>query len=256
LEMPMVSGPCTSHTGAGADALADASPQCSHSADLEASKLSSADHDVARPPQVEVKTLRPSLHFSPSYSSSHSLSSLSSLPCSPRRPRPTRHTPGIPPPASTSPGTPGTGECRTMSTRRNGRGVIYGRASPRRGGDKRTRRCTPTRSGRLREGWRRITSRSSATRWVEGSLYLTFCGGIHLSSRLLDLLAHGRRHLADRPDQCEYFNSRKQQQISQEAGFFGIGANYDKIRELRAQKSPSCEQLRSWGLMQAQGATF
>ncbi|RSH95419.1 hypothetical protein EHS25_000509 [Saitozyma podzolica] len=57
-------------------------------------------------------------------------------------------------------------------------------------------------------------------------------------------------------NECEYFNSRKQQQISQEAGFFGIGANYDKIRELRAQKSPSCEQLRSWGLMQAQGATF
>lgn len=172
LEMPMVSDPCT--RSCGGDALADGTTQCSHLADQEAFKLNSADLDVVRPPPVEVKTLLPSLPFSLSSSSSHSLSSPSSLPCSPRRPRPTRHTPGIPLPASTSPGTRGTGACRTMSTRRNGKGVISGRVSPRRERDRKTRRCIPTRSGRLREGWKRITSRNSATRWVERSLLLPF----------------------------------------------------------------------------------
>ncbi|KAK1922417.1 endoplasmic reticulum protein [Papiliotrema laurentii] len=52
-------------------------------------------------------------------------------------------------------------------------------------------------------------------------------------------------------NECEYYNARKQQQINDAAGFFGIGADYDKINQLRAEKSPSCEQLRSWGLSQA-----
>lgn len=57
-------------------------------------------------------------------------------------------------------------------------------------------------------------------------------------------------------NQCEYFKALQQQQISQEAGFFGIGANYEKIRQIRAEKNPSCEQLRDWGLQHNQGATF
>lgn len=53
--------------------------------------------------------------------------------------------------------------------------------------------------------------------------------------------------------QCEMFNSIQQTKINNEAGFFGIGADYDKIRALRREKSPACEQLRAWGVGQQQG---
>ncbi|ORY29134.1 hypothetical protein BCR39DRAFT_532765 [Naematelia encephala] len=57
------------------------------------------------------------------------------------------------------------------------------------------------------------------------------------------------RHLQN---ECEDFNALKQQRISSEAGIFGIGADYDKIRAIRAEKSPACEQLKNWGLMRTQ----
>jgi DnaJ family protein B protein 12 len=57
--------------------------------------------------------------------------------------------------------------------------------------------------------------------------------------------------------QCENFESMRQQRINQEAGFFGFGANFDKIRELRKEKSESCEQLKKWGVgRQHGGQTF
>lgn len=57
-------------------------------------------------------------------------------------------------------------------------------------------------------------------------------------------------HIRQLQQDCHYFNSMKQRRIQDEAGFFGIGADYDKIRELRKQTHPSCEQLRKWGLSQ------
>lgn len=38
--------------------------------------------------------------------------------------------------------------------------------------------------------------------------------------------------------------------IAEEAGIFGWGADYDKIRKLRAERNPSCEQLKAWGVTQ------
>jgi DnaJ family protein B protein 12 len=40
------------------------------------------------------------------------------------------------------------------------------------------------------------------------------------------------------------------------SGFFGIGADIEGINKLRAERSPSCEQLRSWGLPQASGQYY
>ncbi|WVQ64148.1 uncharacterized protein L199_002309 [Kwoniella botswanensis] len=54
-------------------------------------------------------------------------------------------------------------------------------------------------------------------------------------------------------NECQYFLDRKQQRINENSGFFGIGANTDKLKEIRSQKSPACEQLRKWGLV-SQGA--
>ncbi|WVW79090.1 hypothetical protein I302_101054 [Kwoniella bestiolae CBS 10118] len=50
-------------------------------------------------------------------------------------------------------------------------------------------------------------------------------------------------------NECQYFLDLKQQRINENSGFFGIGANTDKLREIRQQKSPACEQLRKWGLI-------
>ena len=47
------------------------------------------------------------------------------------------------------------------------------------------------------------------------------------------------------------FSHRQQQRIANEAGFFGFGADHDKIREIRREKSPACEQLRKWGVQMA-----
>ncbi|EIW66930.1 hypothetical protein TREMEDRAFT_69910 [Tremella mesenterica DSM 1558] len=51
-------------------------------------------------------------------------------------------------------------------------------------------------------------------------------------------------------NECETFSIRQQHRISQEAGFFGFGADYEKIRSIQSEKSPACEQLRQWGLTQ------
>ncbi len=48
----------------------------------------------------------------------------------------------------------------------------------------------------------------------------------------------------------------RQQRISEQAGFFGIGADYEKIREIRAWSNPSCDQLRKWGLQQARTQSY
>lgn len=56
--------------------------------------------------------------------------------------------------------------------------------------------------------------------------------------------------------QCEYFQAGIERAVSAEAGIFGIGADYGKIRELRARKSPACEQLKQWGRERAQGQAF
>ncbi|WWC91402.1 uncharacterized protein L201_006346 [Kwoniella dendrophila CBS 6074] len=52
---------------------------------------------------------------------------------------------------------------------------------------------------------------------------------------------------------CQYFLDVKQQRINENSGFFGIGANTEKLQEIRQMKSPACEQLRKWGLIN-QGA--
>lgn len=52
--------------------------------------------------------------------------------------------------------------------------------------------------------------------------------------------------------QCEYQEPVRNQAIQREAGLFGIGANYKKIKELRAEVIPSCQQLRQWGLLRKQ----
>jgi DnaJ family protein B protein 12 len=44
--------------------------------------------------------------------------------------------------------------------------------------------------------------------------------------------------------------------MSQESGFFGIGADYDKIREIRNEKSESCEQLKRWNVITQTRANF
>ncbi|ORX38941.1 hypothetical protein BD324DRAFT_617944 [Kockovaella imperatae] len=53
-------------------------------------------------------------------------------------------------------------------------------------------------------------------------------------------------------NECDYFNQRVSQQVSEAAGIFGIGADYEKMKELRALKSPACEQLRDWGVLHQQ----
>ncbi|KAL7421445.1 Chaperone protein dnaJ [Cryptotrichosporon argae] len=50
-------------------------------------------------------------------------------------------------------------------------------------------------------------------------------------------------------NECQHFQQRRQDRIASEAGIFGWGADYDKIREIRAETNPACEQLRAWGLM-------
>lgn len=57
-------------------------------------------------------------------------------------------------------------------------------------------------------------------------------------------------HIRRLQARCQDFNAEKNRKIRQEAGVFGLGADYDKIRKLRAQTDPSCEQLRRWGLPQ------
>lgn len=52
--------------------------------------------------------------------------------------------------------------------------------------------------------------------------------------------------------QCSSFEMRKRQQISDETGLFGLGTDWDKIKEIRKKTSPSCDQLRKWGLPQQQ----
>lgn len=56
--------------------------------------------------------------------------------------------------------------------------------------------------------------------------------------------------------QCDYFTSTIERQIQAEAGFFGLGANYPKIRELRSRKNPACEQLKVWGVNRAGSQNF
>ncbi|CAK9786787.1 DnaJ-domain-containing protein [Cutaneotrichosporon oleaginosum] len=48
--------------------------------------------------------------------------------------------------------------------------------------------------------------------------------------------------------ECRAFDNARQRKIAEEAGVFGWGADYGKIRELRAQTNPACEQLRKWGV--------
>ncbi|TYJ55212.1 hypothetical protein B9479_004146 [Cryptococcus floricola] len=51
-------------------------------------------------------------------------------------------------------------------------------------------------------------------------------------------------------NECEAFNDRRRVRIQDNSGFFGFGADYEKIKELRAMKSPACQQLRTWGIGQ------
>jgi DnaJ family protein B protein 12 len=51
-----------------------------------------------------------------------------------------------------------------------------------------------------------------------------------------------------RSHQCRAFDNVRQRKIAEEAGVFGWGADYGKIRDLRSQTHPSCEQLRKWGV--------
>lgn len=48
--------------------------------------------------------------------------------------------------------------------------------------------------------------------------------------------------------ECRAFDNARHRKIAEEAGVFGWGADYDKIRDLRAQTHPACEQLRKWGV--------
>ncbi|TXT08770.1 hypothetical protein VHUM_02898 [Vanrija humicola] len=48
--------------------------------------------------------------------------------------------------------------------------------------------------------------------------------------------------------ECRNFEATKQRKIAEEAGLFGIGADMAKIRDLRAQTNPSCEQLKRFGV--------
>jgi DnaJ family protein B protein 12 len=48
--------------------------------------------------------------------------------------------------------------------------------------------------------------------------------------------------------ECRAFDNVRQRKIAEEAGVFGWGADYGKIRDLRSQTHPSCEQLRKWGV--------
>ncbi|OCF44945.1 endoplasmic reticulum protein [Kwoniella heveanensis CBS 569] len=52
---------------------------------------------------------------------------------------------------------------------------------------------------------------------------------------------------------CQYFLDLKQQRINENSGFFGIGADHDKLKEIRASTSPACDQLRKWGIGTAAG---
>ncbi|AFR95899.1 endoplasmic reticulum protein [Cryptococcus neoformans C23] len=53
-------------------------------------------------------------------------------------------------------------------------------------------------------------------------------------------------------NECAMFNDRRGKLIADNSGFFGFGANAEKIAELRKMKNPACEQLRSWGVGQGQ----
>lgn len=57
-------------------------------------------------------------------------------------------------------------------------------------------------------------------------------------------------HIRRLQSECQNFNVVKNRKIRQEAGVFGLGADYDKIRKLRAETNGACEQLRRWGLPQ------
>jgi DnaJ family protein B protein 12 len=48
--------------------------------------------------------------------------------------------------------------------------------------------------------------------------------------------------------QCERFLDLKERRVSQESGFFGIGADFEKIRKIRMESNPACDQLRAWGI--------
>ncbi|BEJ13726.1 hypothetical protein CspHIS471_0309000 [Cutaneotrichosporon sp. HIS471] len=48
--------------------------------------------------------------------------------------------------------------------------------------------------------------------------------------------------------ECRAFDNARQRKIAEEAGVFGWGADYAKIRELRSQTNAACEQLRKWGV--------
>lgn len=65
------------------------------------------------------------------------------------------------------------------------------------------------------------------------------------------------RHTANSTDiQCDYFTATIERQIQNEAGFFGIGADHAKIRDLRSRRNPACEQLKAWGVSRAQSQNF
>lgn len=46
---------------------------------------------------------------------------------------------------------------------------------------------------------------------------------------------------------CEHKKSDKDRRIQKEAGFFGIGADYDKIRTIQREVIPECEELHRLG---------
>ncbi|WVR09205.1 hypothetical protein IAU60_006267 [Kwoniella sp. DSM 27419] len=54
-------------------------------------------------------------------------------------------------------------------------------------------------------------------------------------------------------NECQYFLDVKQQRINENSGFFGIGADNEKIQQIRATRSPACDQLRKWGIGTAAG---
>lgn len=59
-----------------------------------------------------------------------------------------------------------------------------------------------------------------------------------------------RAYTQDLYAQCQRGVDRKERLKNQEVGMFGIGTDWDKVRQIDAETIPSCDELRRLGLLQ------
>jgi DnaJ family protein B protein 12 len=60
-----------------------------------------------------------------------------------------------------------------------------------------------------------------------------------------------RTYIRDLDGRCQMGLEHKERRKEVEVGFFGIGANWEKVKEIDAEVVPSCEELKTLGVLRS-----